>query len=352
MFVTFYNRCDDNKMVLCVNSSVFTLEPQSCVDIPVCVDKISFSVEILPVDLYSGFEKEETPKKLKDRILFKLAKKFAEKLPEMGLYANCDYELSEITNNTTVDLYDGVYSVADGNVADYLFDMVPVVYCFARVEAISGKLKFVKAHLMNRKKYLKLVRNLLLFIDTDLFFPNLVFFIPKYILTRFYATGFFLSRILTGLYRLPVAERVHRIDEKSNGSGIDNKKGCLSSVIKTLIAFAVVIALVFFIASSEPDVIVSKNFKTVECFDEVFVQIAGGLPDDAERVFFQDYSAYYPLSDDEYDIDSYYCYIYEDSNGERYMWLKDGCDKPENEDKDYDDYEKPLVYKSIGEKTE
>ncbi len=307
MFVTFFNRCDDNKIVLRVNSSVFTIDPQSGVNIPVGVDKISFSVEILPVDLCSGLENEVKPKKFTEKILFRLAKKFAEKLPEMGLYANCDYEISEITGDMTVELYDGVYSVADGNVADYLFDMVPVIYSFARAEVFSGKLKFVKAQLMNRKKYLKLVRNLLLFVDTDLFFPNLVFFIPKYILTRFFATGFFLSRILARLYRLPVADRVHRIDAKAKLTDVDNKKGCLSSVIKTLIAFAVLFALVFLIASSEPDVVVSKNFKTVECFDEVFVQIAGGLPDDAERVFLQDYSAYYPMAEDEYDMDSYYC---------------------------------------------
>lgn len=352
MFVTFFNRCADNKMVLRVNSSVYELEPQSCADVPVSGERMPFSVEILPVDLSSGLENEEKPKKFTEKILFKLAKKFAEKIPEMGLYANCDYELSEITDNMTVDLYEGTYGVFDGNVADYVFDMVPVIYCFARAEVISGKLKFVKAHLMNRKKYLKLVRNLLLFIDTDLFFPNLVFFIPKYILTRFFSSGFFLSIIIARLYRLPVTERVHRSEEKSEGTNNDNKKGCLSNVIKTLLAFAVVVALIFLIASSEPDVVVSRNFKTVECFDEVFVQIAGGLPDDAQRVFLQDYSAYYPVSEDEYDMDSYYCYIYEDSNGERYMWLKDGCDKPENEDKDYDDYEKPFVYKSIGEKTE
>ncbi len=352
MVVTFFNRCTDDKMVLKIGNSVFTLEPQTSVDIPSCGDKITFSVESLPVDLLSDFEDEELPSKLKDRIFFKFAKKFAEKVPEMGLYSTCDYELSEITDDITVNLYDGVYGVFDGNVADYVFDMVPVIYTFIRAECVSGKLEFVRAHLTNRKKYLKLVRNLLLFIDTDLFFPNLVFFIPKYILTRFFATGFILSVILARLYRLPVAERVYKIERKLKDADLNNKKGCLSSVIKTLFAFAVVFALLFLIASSEPDVVVSRNFKTVECFDEVFVQIADGLPDDAERVFLQDYSAYYPVGEDEYDMDSYYCYIYEDSDGERYMWLKNDCDKPENEDKDYEDYENPLVYKSIGEKTE
>ncbi len=352
MFVSFFNRCDENKMVLRVNGAVYELEPQNCTEIPVNGERVNFSVEILPVDLSSGLENEEKSEKFTKKILFRLAKKFAEKIPDMGLYTNCDYVLSDITDGITVDLYEGVYSVADGNVAEYLFDMVPIVYCFARAEVNSGRLKFLKAHLVNRKKYLKLVRNVLLFIDTDLFFPNLLFFIPKYIAARVLASSFFLTRILARLYRLPVAERVHRINEKTENTSVDKKKGCLSSVIQTLLAVVVVFAVVFFIVSSEPDVIVSKNLRTVECFDEVFVQIADGLPDDAQRVLLQDYSAYYPVSEDEYDTDSYYCYIYEDSDGERYMWLKDDCDNPENEDKTYEDYEKPLVYKSIGEKSE
>ena len=132
MFVSFFNRCDENKMVLRVNGSVYELEPQNCTEIPVNGERVDFSVEILPVDLSSGLENEEKSEKFTKKILFRLAKKIAEKIPDMGLYTNCDYVLSDITDGITVDLYEGVYSVADGNVAEYLFDMVPIVYCFAR----------------------------------------------------------------------------------------------------------------------------------------------------------------------------------------------------------------------------
>jgi len=50
-----------------------------------------------------------------------------------------------------------------------------------------------------------------------------------------------------------------------------------------------------------------------------------------------------------YDIDNYYCYIYETTDGTRYMWIKDNCTDEENKDKDYEDYDNPLVYKSVGE---
>ncbi|MBQ3128173.1 MAG: hypothetical protein IJC13_03930 [Clostridia bacterium] len=48
-------------------------------------------------------------------------------------------------------------------------------------------------------------------------------------------------------------------------------------------------------------------------------------------------------------MDNYYCYIYETTDGTRYMWLKDNCTDEENKDKDYEDYDNPLVYKSVGE---
>ena len=53
-----------------------------------------------------------------------------------------------------------------------------------------------------------------------------------------------------------------------------------------------------------------------------------------------------------YDIDNYYCYIYETTDGTRYMWLKDNCTNEENEKKNYKDYKNPLVYKSVGETEE
>ena len=66
-----------------------------------------------------------------------------------------------------------------------------------------------------------------------------------------------------------------------------------------------------------------------------------------KKAFLENYSAAYPLGDGEYDEENYYCFVYEDSNGNRYMWLQDNYD--EDFDKEYKDYENPMVYKSIGE---
>ena len=350
MFVTFRNNSSDTSIRLNVSGSEYIIDGQSCVKVAVDDASVVFYAEMLPTDLSNAFDGEETPKKLKDRIFFKLAKKFAEKIPELGLYSSCEYKLTEITDGMTVELYDGGYSILDGTLSQWLFEMVPIIFTFARAEVLSGKLKFVRAKLVNRKKYLKIIRNLLIFLDLELFLPNLIFFIPKYIIESFLATGLCLTLIMKRLYSMPVTNRVHKINSNLKDSGISSKRSFFSVAIKCIIAVAVIYAIGYFLVSSDPEVIVSTNLKTVECYDEVFVQIPEGLPDDAEKVLFQNYYAYYQINDDEYVSDKYYCYIYEDAEGERYMWLKDGCDLSENENREYEDYDKPLVYKSIGER--
>ena len=350
MFVTFRNNSSDTSIRLNVSGSEFILAGQSCVNVPVDDSAVVFFAEMLPADFSDPFDGEETPKKLKDRIFFKLAKKFAEKIPELGLYSTCEYRLTEITDGMTVELYDSGYGILDGTLSQWLFEMVPIIFTFARAEVLCGKLKFVRAKLVNRKKFLKIVRNLLIFLDLELFLPNLIFFIPKYIIERFLATEICLTLIMKRLYSMPVTDRVHKINSNLKKPDITTKRSFLSVAVRCIVAVAVIYAIGYFLVSSDPDVIVSTDLKTVECYDEVFVQIPDGLPDDAEKVLFQNYYAYYQINDDEYVSDKYYCYIYEDAEGERYMWLKDGCDLPENENKEYDDYDKPLVYKSTGER--
>lgn len=252
MFINFRNNASDCRIKLNINDTSYLLESGKSVEVNVYDDAVTFFAETLPEDLTAGWDEEETPKKLKDRILFKLAKKFAEKIPELGLYSICEYELSEITNGMTVELYDGGYSVLDGKLADFLFEMVPVLFIFARAEVMSGKLKFKRAKLVNRKKFLKIVRNLLLFIDTDLFLPNLLFFIPKYIIERFVSSSIVLTLIMKWLYTMSVTDRVHRINAKLKDVDITSKRSFLAAVIKTLLAILIIFGIGYLIASSEP----------------------------------------------------------------------------------------------------
>ncbi len=281
MFITFRNNSADCRIKLNINDTSYLLESGKNVGVSVYDDVVSFSAETLPEDLTAGWDEEETPKKLKDRILFKLAKKVAEKIPELGLYSICEYELSEITNGMTVELYDGGYSVLDGKISDYLFEMVPIVFTFARAEVISGKLKFKRAKLVNRKKFLKIVRNILLFIDTDLFLPNLLFFIPKYVVERFVSTSTVLTIIMKWLYGMSVTDRVHRINAKLKDVDITSKRSILSAVIKIVLAILIIYGVGYMIVSSESDPVesigsyVSREFYT-----------SGGLQD------YTDYAKY------------------------------------------------------------
>ncbi|MBQ5323516.1 MAG: hypothetical protein J6J07_08775, partial [Oscillospiraceae bacterium] len=101
--------------------------------------------------------------------------------------------------------------------------------------------------------------------------------------------------------------------------------------------------------ASEPEVLIAEDLSRVVCFDETFIRTDVGLPPDAEKSFLEDYNAFYPLPDGEYDTENYYCYIYETPDGTRYMWLKDNCTDPKNDKREYQDYESPLVFQSEGE---
>ena len=152
MIVTFRNNTSDSQIKVNVAEREYLINAQSAVNVSVYDSSLSFTAELLPSDLSKSFEGEETPTKLKDRILFRLAKKFAEKIPQLGLYSVCEYSLSEITDGMTVELYDGAYSVLDGTFSLWFLEMIPVVFSFARAEVMTGKLSFNRARLVNRKK--------------------------------------------------------------------------------------------------------------------------------------------------------------------------------------------------------
>lgn len=311
MFITFRNNSADCRIKLNINDTSYLLESGKNVEVCVYDDTVTFFVETLPEDLTTGWDTQESPKKLRDRILYKLAKKFVEKIPELGLYSVCEYELSEITNGMIVELYDGGYSVLDGKLADFLFEMVPVIFTFARAEVMSGKLKFKRAKLVNRKKFLKIVRNLLLFIDTDLFLPNLIFFIPKYVVERFVVTSTVLTIIMKWLYGMSVTDRVHRINAKLKDVDITSKRSILSAVIRTVLAILIIFGIVYLIASSEPDPV-----ESIGSYESSEFYTSGG---------FQDYTDYakYLYNEADFEGNEYFVQINSDEKENLLTYIED-----------------------------
>ncbi len=359
MYISFKNNSESSKMIVSVENQKYAINPGGTVDVFCHGEHIEFTAQTAAFDeLIDGINEIDSDVKnesLKERILFKLTKKFAEKIPEAVLDTSVRYELSGFkSQNVTVNLTEGAYSVCDGEIADFL-DLLPIGFVFSRAETEGGQIKVVDATAINRKKFLKLVRNILLFMHWGLIFVDLFYFIPEYLTIKYFSSHFYIKKLFTVLYSKPADERRNLLSEKEliyeedNNNGKRKKKGCLSGIIKVFIVLLILGGVCFWAMTSEPDTIISEDFQSVVCFDEVFVKIEGGLPEDAEKVFLGDYTAYYPLPDGEYDMDNYYCYIYEDSAGSRYIWLKDGCSNAENADKGYSDYESPLVYKSTGQ---
>lgn len=353
MNITFKNDCTSKKAIVSINNQKYIINPGETADVFCESEKNEFFAQSAAfdelIDATNEIDDDVKKASFKDKILLKLTKKFVEKIPEIVLNTSVKYELTcTDSQNAVVNLSDGIYSVCDGKIADFL-DLIPVGYVFSRAEAEYGKIKILDVTATNRKSFLKLMRNTLLFMHSGLFFVELFLFLPEYLIIKFFSSHFYMKRLFVGFYNKSEADREQVFAEKERIYEQEDKKGCLSAIIKVLIVLLVLGGICFWSLTSEPDVIISQDFQTVECFDEIFVKIDSGLPEDAEKVFLEDYTAYYPLADDEYDMDNYYCYIYEDSAGVRYMWLKDSCSKEENADKDYNEYENPLVYKSIGE---
>ena len=357
MYVTFKNNSADEKMIVFVNNQKHIILPGEAAEVFCQSEKVEFEAQTAALDELADavdeLDEEAKGYNFKNKILAKFTKKFAEKFATIVLNTSVKYEVS-CTNlqDTVINLYGGEYSVCDGKIAE-MFDILPVGFMFSRAEAEFGKISATDITATNRKEYLKFMRNILFFANWGLIFLDLFFFIPEYLTVRFFSSHFYMKRLFVGLYKKSESERTRILYEKKQQYEKEEKgKGCLSSILKGLIVFLVLGLLCYCVMKSEPDVLIAEDFSSVVCFDETFIKIDGGLPADAKDAFLQDYSAYYPLTDGGYDMDNYYCYIYETADGTRYMWLKDNCGNAENADKDYKDYENPLVYKSVGEKDE
>ncbi len=354
MYVTFKNNSASAKMFVALQGQKYIIPPQTVVEVFVQSENFQFLAETSAmdelIDAVNEINDNDKNDSLKDRILTKFAKfakKAAQKLPDTVLITSVKYEIKGADcSNIVVNLNDGVRAVCSGSLAD-LLDLVPLIYVFPRAETESGSIRIADVNITNRKKFLKLVRNLLLFMHSGLTAINLLFFIPEYLLVKLLSSKFYIKAWLSGLYRKTFDKR-ELILKKAEERYERNEKKLFSPALKAFIIIAVVCGVLVWGITSEPDVVVSEDFQSVVCFEETFVKIGSGLPSDAEEVFLEDYSAFYPLADGEYDMDNYYCYIYETPDGTRYMWLKDNCSNKENDNKNYEDYENPLVYKSIG----
>ncbi len=352
MFITFRNTDEYCRIIMTCENRSYTLEPKGEVAVPFFGRKVSFTAEMFMPDFSDELQIDRNKDKISAKVMKRLANKLVNKFPEMVLLTKVTYELTDTQEDCDIFFCDGTYSVCDGYVADF-FDMMPVGYFFAQAETSKGTLRITDAEAVNRKQFLKLQRNYMLFMDWGLILPDLFLFIPKYILVKFYYTAdFYVSRAVKDLYKLNPAERIELFGKKERKrEKIERGFGCLKGLLWGLIILVILIGLGVWASGGEPDVVMDESCSQVVCFEEVFVRMDGGLPPDAKETFLEDYTVDYRRADGSYDIFGYECHIYEDTAGNRYMWVKNDCENPENKYKDYEDYENPLVFRSVGEQT-
>lgn len=348
MNITFENISDNQAIKLGINNTSYIVEPQNSVEVITTDGKVVFTAELLPIDFSDAFGEDFKPKGLKERFLYKASKKFTEKIPDMGLNVAVTYEFTSKYNNAVIDVSEAGYSVADGEIADF-FDMTPIAYEFPRTESTFGELYVSDAKVTNRKRFFKLYR-------TAQFMMVYFFFFIVYPLAKLYGSDIYIKKLLTKFYSVSCAERRKILDEKSAHLEKQEKKqesikhGCLIGLLKICLVVLILGGLAFWVLTSEPDVIISEDFNKIVCYDETFERYNGRIPEDAKDVFLEEYYAERLLNNGEYeDEEGYYCYIYEDSDGNRYLWLQEDYNNEYNRNKTYKDYDNPKIYKSVSE---
>lgn len=348
MNITFENISELQAVKIYINNTAYEIKPNSSVEVVTANDKVIFKTELLAADFSEDFSEEQKPKGFKEKFLFKASKKLTEKIPDMALNTTVTYVFKTKHNNVIIELSDCEYSVADGDIADF-FDMWPIAYAFARAESNFGELRVNSVKATNRKRFFKLYRISQLMLDY-FFFPII------YPLAKFYGSDKYINKLLTEFYSVSCVERTKIFEEKEEH--LENqvekagsvKHGCLIVLLKILIVIFALGGLSYWVMTSEPDVIISEDFSEIVCYNETFERYYGNMPDDAKDVFLEEYYAERLLKDGEYeDEEGYYCYIYEDSAGNRYMWLQEDYDNEYNRNKTYKDYVDPKIYKSVSE---
>lgn len=255
MYITFKNNSTSSKMLITLGNQKFTVNPEASVEVFHSGDKLEFEAQAdVFEELLEGIDEIDDSHKtesLKERILTKLTKKFVKKVTEFVLILSVKYEVN-LTDcqNHVINLFEGAYSVFDGTIADF-FDMPPVCMAFSRAETELGEIRVTDITELNRKKYLKLWRNILLFANWG-FFLDLFFFIPEYLTVKIFSSHFFLKRLFVSLYKKPPLERERIFAEKEfKYERETEEKGCLTYILKTLLALAVIIGILLWASSGE-----------------------------------------------------------------------------------------------------
>lgn len=255
MYITFKNYNTDGKMIISVGNQKYTVNPESSIEVFHSGDRLEFEAETAVFDeLLDGINEIDCNDKnesLKDRVLTKLTKKFLEKIPEVVLNLSVKYEVTfDKCQTPVINLFEGAYSFCDGKLAD-AFDMPFVAMAFCRAETDCGEVRATDVTALNRKKYLKLWRNILLFANWGLFL-DLFFFIPEYLTAKILSSHFFLKRTLVSLYKKPPMERERVLADKERKYEKETEEeGCLTYILKGLLILAVIIGIFVWAGSGE-----------------------------------------------------------------------------------------------------
>lgn len=296
MYVTFKNNSTSTTMVVCAENRQLTIAPGTSAEIFCKSDRIIFEAQTAAIEEFeekiNDIDDNDKDDSLKDRIFTKLFKKAAKKLTSAVLDTSVKYE-AKFTDSQSpvVNLFDSEYSVCDGRFAEF-WDMVPVGFIFARAECMCGEIRVIDATATNRKNFLKLMRNLLLFVHWGIFL-DLFLFIPDYLTIRFLSSHLFVKHLFIRLYKKPVNKRGEILYKKSlQNENTLNESGYLPSIIKVILLLLIIGGICWWAVSGEAEAAAPENLYTATCFSESHTKIITELSEVRYEKYFLNVTGY------------------------------------------------------------
>lgn len=292
-------------------------------------------------------ELDSSASNLKDKLIFKFAKKATTELMSMVLQVDCTYKLSNINPDSLITIEHDGFDLGDKTwmMQDFQI-MYPKISCDADVvvDLLDAKGK-------NSKEVIKAYKRLGLQSDLGLDFITMFLAYPL--------RGIYFKHLCKPhvLKRNILNAEKHKANSEKRNKG--KRFGCISGLFSVIAVFLLWFVLEVFVfsvlfVSSEKPYLVASDYSSITYKDNVYLRIEE-LPDYAypTKIFgatiWED-SRTDGLTKWDQSMQGDKVQLFEDDEGREYLWLvEDYVDtilgaKENGDDKEYEDFDKHYVY--------
>lgn len=288
----------------------------------------------------SDFEEiKNAASNLTEKVLLKIAKKVAESTKSLILQADCTYKISNIAPDSFLTVELDSFDLGDKALTYNAFTIAyPEIICD------GAKIELLNARGKNSKEVIKKYKKLGLQADAGMNFLDMILAYP---LRDIYFRHLCKPEVLK--------KNILNAETHKQKSQKRNKIGCFGA---GLILLCLCLGLLFYELAVSPIVtvetdkpyLVAADYSKITYYDDVYVRI-DALPENAEPTLFFGATVWEDtrtdgLSKIEQSNQDNMVMLYEDENGNKYLWLVENYSEVMlgGEDKSYDDFDEHYVY--------